>query len=74
VYVTHARNSRVYSPYRRVFLGETRKGSLSYLSRETSKGIGLERAICAILEDVFMSILATPGLNFHILLAILDSR
>jgi len=47
---------------------------LSYLSQEMSKGIGLERAICAISEDVFMSILAMPAWTFYITLAILGSQ
>lgn len=43
---------------RSVYRRETKKGSLSYLWQGTSKGIGLERAICAIFENVFMSV---PG-------------
>lgn len=59
--------TRIYSPYRRAVRISTRVEEgffLSYLFQETSKGIGLERAICAIFEDVFMSILATPAWTF----------
>lgn len=66
VYVTRERacNSHILTISPCVFLRESKKGSLSYLLQGTSKGIGLERAICAIFEDVFMSILATPAWTF----------
>lgn len=57
---THVDVTYMLREYPEVSARERRRRvpTLSYLWRETSKGIGLERAICAIFEDVFMSV---PG-------------